>query len=449
MFNDSPPADASSLHGLCGGAVLLPGDRSYDNARAAWNLAVDQHPAAIAYPADAAETAEVVRAAAAAGLRVAPQGTGHNAGPLGALGDAVLLRTSAMIGTAVDPVTGRARVRAGVRWLDVTEAAADHGLAALHGSSPSVGVVGYSLGGGLGWYARALGQQSDSVTAVELVTADGQLVRADAAHEPELFWALRGGGGNFGVVTALEFALHPIRTVSAGALRWDWRHTGPVLRRWARWAAEAPDGVTSSLRLLPASATERRTVAVDAVVLGDVDRAAKVLAPLRELGPEVDTFAAATPRAVALMQLYPRDPSAIVADSAVLGGLPDAALDALQEAASPESGSSQVMVELRQLGGALGRPRPDAGASELADGAFLVVASTIASRLVPQEQSVGACTRVLAALAPYANGRHCLNFATRAVDARTGFPAESWQRLRAVRAAVDPGGLFLANHPLP
>src|SRR5690349_18800345 len=141
---------ANSLRGLCGGAVHLPGDPGYDTARTPWNVTVDQRPAAVAYPADADEVASVVRAAAAAGLRVAVQSTGHNAGALGPLDDAVLLRTSAMTSVTV---TGRtARAEAGALWIDVVEQAAPHGLAALHGSSPDVGIAGYSLGGGLGWY---------------------------------------------------------------------------------------------------------------------------------------------------------------------------------------------------------------------------------------------------------------------------------------------------------
>src|SRR4051794_18844793 len=145
---------ATSLAGLCGGAVHLPGDPGYDAARMPWNVAVDQRPAAVAYPTSAEDVSEVVLAAAKLGLRVAPQCTGHNAGPLGPLGDAVLLRTSALNGVEVDAERRIARVEAGALWQDVVEAGAVHGLAALHGSSPDVGVVGYSLGGGIGWYAR-------------------------------------------------------------------------------------------------------------------------------------------------------------------------------------------------------------------------------------------------------------------------------------------------------
>jgi FAD/FMN-containing dehydrogenase len=225
-----------------------------------------------------------------------------------------------MTGVRVDPATRRARVPAGSLWIDVVQDAAPHGLAALHGSSPDVGVVGYSLGGGIGWYARSLGLQTNSVSAVELVTADGSLVRADHDHEPDLFWALRGGGGNFGVVTALEFDLYPIQTAYAGMLAWDWKHAERVLARWAPWAAEAPDAV-----------------------LGDDDEAERILAPLRQLAPELDTFARVPAPSLVRLHMDPEGPTPVVSRSALLGDLPDAAFDALLGTAGPDSGSSLLV----------------------------------------------------------------------------------------------------------
>src|SRR3954462_4255935 len=227
MTVSPPPASAQAraetLRGLCGGAVHLPGDAGYDLARAPWNVQVDAFPAAVAYPAFPDEVAEVLRAASAAGLKVAPQGTGHGAAPLeGRLGETVLLRTAALGELSIDEDRRIARVGAGVLWGDLTDAAGTVGLAALHPSSPDVGVVGYSIGGGIGWYARRLGLQCNAVPAVELVLADGTFVRATADWEPDLFWAIRGGGTPLGVVCALEFRLHPLDTVTAGFLAWDW-----------------------------------------------------------------------------------------------------------------------------------------------------------------------------------------------------------------------------------
>ncbi len=212
--------------------LIRPGDPRYDAARGAWNAAVDQRPAAVAVPRTPAEVAAVVRAAADAGWRVAPQSTGHNAAALGPLDDVLLLRSTALTGVEVSPDTRTARVGSGTVWLPAVVAAAAHGLAALHGSSPDVGIAGYSLGGGTGWYARRLGLQTNALTAVELVAADGELLRVDAGHDPELFWALPGGGGNFGVVTALEFRLFPISSATAGMLVWDRADAARVLTRW-------------------------------------------------------------------------------------------------------------------------------------------------------------------------------------------------------------------------
>src|SRR3954463_15096375 len=198
---DPPRDELNLIRDLCGGAVALPGDDGYDAARSGFNLALDQRPPPGVYPADASEVAEVVDAARRLGLRVAGQSTGHNAGPLGDLRGTVLVKTSGMGGVAIDAARRIARVGAGAVWEDVVDAAAPPGLLALHGSSPTVGVTGYSLGGGMGWLARSHGLQTNSLTAIELVPAEGEFVRTDAGNDPELFWALRGGGGNFGIVT--------------------------------------------------------------------------------------------------------------------------------------------------------------------------------------------------------------------------------------------------------
>src|SRR5215470_7299069 len=214
------------------GKVLLPGDDGFNEARQAWNLAVDQRPAAVVFPESAAEVAAAIRYAADRGLRVAAQSTGHNAGPLGVLDDTVLLRTGRMRGIQINPRTRTARAEAGVVWLDVVQAAAQHGLAALAGSSPDVGVTGYTLGGGLSFLGRKYGLAAINVLAAEVVLADGRLVRADAEHETDLFWALRGGGGSFGVVTALEFRLFPHNQAYAGALWYPIERAAEVLHAW-------------------------------------------------------------------------------------------------------------------------------------------------------------------------------------------------------------------------
>src|SRR6516225_4920070 len=207
--------DLEALPAAIAGQVFVPGEAGYDRARQAWNLAVDQRPAVVVEAGSAADVAQAVRFARAHGMRIAPQGTGHGAGPLEPLDGAMLLRTTRMRTVHIDPAARAARAEAGAVWQDVTVPAAQYGLAALAGSSTTVGVTGYTLGGGLGWLARRYGLAANSVTAAELVTPDGDLVRADADHQSDLFWAVRGGGG-IGVVTALEMRLYPVRELYAG-----------------------------------------------------------------------------------------------------------------------------------------------------------------------------------------------------------------------------------------
>ena len=189
-----PDTASQQLADAAGFEVQLPGDPGYEAARLAWNRAVDQRPAAVAVPRSAHDVSRLVRLASEHGLRVAPQSTGHNAGPLAQRGldDVVVAKMSALNEVSIDPVRRIARVGGGAIWDPAVTAAATHGLAALHGSSPDVGIVGYSLGGGLGWYGRALGLAANHVTAAEIVIGDGTIVRTDAEHDPELLWAMRG-----------------------------------------------------------------------------------------------------------------------------------------------------------------------------------------------------------------------------------------------------------------
>ena len=206
----TPVPALSSLRQRFKGAVIEPGRDGWDAATQAFNTTVVQEPALVAVPADVADVIAIVEFARANGMQVAAQRTGHNAEPIGAMDDVILVKTDGLQGVEIDLGRRIARVASGSKWGDVVPRASDLGLAALHGSTPDVSVAGYSLGGGVGWYARKLGLSTNSVTAIELVTADGRLRRVDLDNEPELFWALRGGGGNFGVVTALEVQLYEL-----------------------------------------------------------------------------------------------------------------------------------------------------------------------------------------------------------------------------------------------
>jgi hypothetical protein len=450
---------AEPLRGLCGGSVQLPGDPAYDMARSPWNLQTRDFPAAVAYPAFPDEVAEVVRAAAAAGLRVAAQGTGHGAPPLeGRLTDAVLLRTSAMTDLDVDADRRTVRAGAGVLWGDLADAAGRHGLATRHPSSPDVGVVGYTLGGGIGWYARELGLQCNAVTAVELVLADGAFVRATADDEPDLFWALRGGAAPLGVVTALEFDVFALETVVAGHLIWDWTAVERVLPAWVAWCAEAPDEATTAFRLIdvpaapaiPGELRGRRIAMIDGAVLGDDASAAEVLAPLRALRPEFDTVARVPAASLVRLHLDPEGPTPAYASSTLVSGLPDEAIAAIIGSVGPGSGTRLAAAELRQLGGAVARPAPDGGALAALDASFLALGLGLGGgddEAWVQQRADAA--RFLSAVEPWATGRQYLPMLDDRTDTRQVFPPGVHTRLSAIRRAADPGNLFLAPHDDP
>lgn len=390
---------AMRLKAVCGGVVRLPGEPGYDAARTPWNMAFDQRPAAVGIPQTVEQLSRLVHHATRTGLRVAPQATGHGAGVLSGhdLSDVLLLRTSALKGVYVDAVHQIARVESGAVWEDVIEAAAPYGLTALHGSAPDVGVVGYTLTGGLSWYARKLGMAVNSVTAVELVTSTGEVVRADERNRPDLFWALRGGGGgaNFGIVTALELRLYPIPDVYAGMLLWDISRADEVVRTWAEWTGTAPEEVTTSLRVmrfpplpdLPPFLSGRSLVVIDGAVLLEDEPAGEVLAPLRALRPEMDTFGRMPATAVTRIHMDPEDPTPAVGAGTTLDRFDGDAVDAFLAEFGPGAQTPLFFVEVRQLGGALGRPAAGAGALPMLPASHTFLALGIA--MSPEMAAVG------------------------------------------------------------
>ena len=436
--------------------IVLPHDRDWDEARLAWNLAVDQQPAAVALPESARDVGAIVRWARERGLRVAPQGTGHNAHPLGSLAHTVLLKTERMRGVAIDARAQRARVEAGVLWAEVTEAAAEHGLAALAGSSPDVGVVGYTLGGGVSWLSRRYGLAANSVTAIELVNAEGELVRADADQNADLFWALRGGGGSFGVVTALEFALYPITDVHAGVLFFPLERGAEVLRAWRRWVDTAPDEVTSVGRFLqfppvpalPEHLRGQSFAVIEAVSLLGQDASDELLRPLRELGPQLDTFATIPAHSLDRLHMDPEHPVPGAGDGMVLSDLNDAAIDALVQTAGAGSHSPLLSVELRHAGGALARKVPGGGAVSSVNGRFLLFAVGMAPTHDAGTAVKAQVELVQNALAPWDAGRAYSNFATKRERGERLFGDLTYRRLQTVKATVDPDDVFRSNHPV-
>jgi len=456
MLSISPlSSDVATLRDALTGSVVLPGDDGWDAARQAWNLAVDQRPAFVALPESAGDVQAIVDFARSRGLRIAMQGTGHNASPLGPLEDTVLVKTSAMRGVEIDERNCTARVEAGAQWLDVTGPASEAGLAPLAGSAPDVGVVGYTLGGGLSWLGRRYGLAANRLLSAEVVTADGRLVHASRHENADLFWALRGGGGNFGAVVAIEFELIPMRTVYAGMLMFPAEQAREVMQAWREWTARVPDSVTTSCRIMnlppldniPDFVRGRSIVIIDGAVCEDAARAEELLAPLRALSPEMDTFADMAPVGLSYIHMDPEDPMPGMGDSAILDGLSPEVVDAIVDVAGPGSGSPILMVELRHIGGALGRYA--GGALSRFDGEYIYFAAG-----VPMDPAVVAALEahyalVGAAIAPHKQGRQYLNFAERATDPVAFYGEERYARLRRIKAEVDPLEIFRANHEIP
>jgi FAD/FMN-containing dehydrogenase len=447
----------SSLKRRFRGAIVERGADEWAGATRAFNLSLVQQPAFVAVPADEEDVRTIVDFARLNGLQIAPQRTGHNAEPLGSMDDVVLVKTDALQGVEIDAERRIARVRSGAKWETVVPRASALGLAALHGSTPDVSVAGYSLGGGVGWYARKLGLSTNSVTAIELVTADGELRRVDHEHEPELFWALRGGGGNFGVVTALEVQLYAIPEVYAGVLFFPWERSAEVLHAWHAWTHTVPDEVTSVGRILqfppipeiPEPLRGGQFTVVEAVVLADEREGAELLRPLRELGPAMDTFAMVPPVGIAELHMDPPEPVPYTGAGMMLGELADATIDAFVAAAGPGSGSPLVSAEIRHVGGALARSAPHHGALATFDASFL----TFALGMVFDEETYRANRAQLEvlhyALAPVDTGRQYLNFTEEETDPARFYTPETYRRLRAVKARVDGDNLLRANHPIP
>ncbi|MFF4687323.1 FAD-binding oxidoreductase [Streptomyces sp. NPDC001307] len=426
--------------------LLRPGDAGYGDEIAGFQLGFAQRPAAVVPARSAADAVAAVRYAAAAGLPVGVQATGH--GLPGGYEGGLLVSTRRMDGVAVDPGARSVRVQAGARWGQVVAAAEPYGLAPLNGSAPSVGAVSYTLGGGLGILAREFGYAADHVRWLDLVTADGELRHVTAGSDPELYWALLGAGQNLGIVTELEIGLVPVRTLYGGSLAFDGRAVDPaaVLRAYEAWTRTVPDGLTSSfaavpypdLPALPPHLRGRYVVSVRVAHTGaDGDR---IVAPLREIGPVLADSLREMPYAEShTIHSDPDFPHAYYGDSAVLRKLDVERAGELLRATGPEAGPMCV-VQVNHLGGALARPAPNA--VPYRDGRFLVRLLTVGER----ERARAVLDPAFALLAEDTLGR-TLNFAFGAGDRNTGlYGPGTRKRLARVKETYDPANLFRRNY---
>lgn len=443
--------------------LVRAGDPDWDGLRATYSLLIDQQPAAIAVPRDADEVAAAVRYARANGLRVAAQATGHGATTLGDLTRTLLVRTLELDEVAIDAAAARVRVGAGVRWRNVVPQLSEAGLAARHGSSPTVGIVGYSLGSGIGWLSRKHGLQPDAVTALECVLADGTQIRADADVHSELFWALRGAGGNGALVTAMEFDVVRQAHVYGGTLFFAAEQAADVMKTWAQMLPALPEELTTWVTMynfpdaphLPDAIRGRSFVAVMGVYLGsggaEVDtseleeRARVLLAPLIAHRPYRDTFAVMRPVDIAGITMDPPGPVSSRGTTAQMADLTDDTIDAVVELMA---GKELMMVQFRHVGGALHRPAEGGGVRPTVPGAITMYSVGILANPDTRPAVLDAQARLDGIIAPSSVGRFA-GFVEAVTDPAELFPADSLDRLREVIARYDPDDVFQASKPVP
>ncbi len=436
--------------------MLAPGDAGYDEARKVWNGAIDRRPALIARCHGAADVVAALRHARERDMVVAVRGGGHGVAGLAVCDDGLVVDLSPMRGIAVDPAARTARAQAGVLWGELDGATQEHGLATVGGIVTHTGIAGLTLGGGIGWLMRRHGATVDNLVGAEVVTADGEVLRASADEHPELFWGLRGGGGNFGVVTSFDYRLHAVGpTVLAGPVYYALDDAPEVLRFYRDYIADAPDELTTILNLrhapplafLPAAVHGRPVVAVVVCYAGSLERGEELLAPLRRFGsPIVDAIA---PRPyVELQELF----NAAVPHgwhyywkSWELPPLQDDAIDTLV-AQAEQITSDRSYIIVFQLGGAVARGQDTAFAQR--DAAHDVNINAVWLPDDPEpERHVEWARSCFAALEPFAGGRAYVNFlADEGADrVRAAYGEEKYARLVELKRAYDPSNVFRMN----
>lgn len=411
------PHDVIRLAAEVTGPVLLPGDERYAEETATWNLALAHRPAVVVGAAGAADVQAAGRFAAARDLPVAVVATGH--GAVVASDGAVLINLRRMDGISIDAQARTATVGAAVEMQSLIDAAADEGLAPLAGSSPNVGVVGFTLGGGLSpTLGRRYGFAADHVRTAEIVTPDGELRCIDAEAEPDLFWAIRGGKGNFGVITSLTVDLVPVTRLYGGGLFYTGEHVRKVLDVYRRIAAEAPEELSVSFAFLrlpalpfvPEPLQGRFIVHVRVAYLGSAADGANLIADLRGAVPLlIDSVAEMDYTAVAGIHADPLDPVPAYEISSMLQDFPQEAADALIAAAGPDVDTPALMIEIRQLGGALAREPRAPNAVGNRDAKFQLFAGAVGAPGM-EETFRGALDGLVRALAPWSRGRKQINF---------------------------------------
>jgi FAD/FMN-containing dehydrogenase len=439
------------------GSLVYPGDDDWNKARAAWVVNVDQRPAAVAVVRSVEDVSAVVTGVARNGLKIMAQASGHGAMPVGPSATPYWVRTAALHEVHVNPAERTVWVGAGAEWQAVTAAAAEHGLAVQAGSGPDVEVAGFLLSGGISWLSRSRGLAVNDVLKLQVVGADGAPRVVDHDHEPDLFWALRGGGGEFGVVTGFELRLHAVPTVSAGTLFFPMQRAGEVLHAWRRWTRTVSNRTMSCGRLLqfpplpelPPPLRGQAFAVVEVAHQGDLAELDATIAPLRDLGPDLDTITEMPPAGLFALHMDPPGPTPCRGNGMLINDLTPTAIDALVACAGHGSGSPLLAVELRHLGGAVAERPADAGAVGHLEAGFLMFAIGVTPDAATAAKVDAHVQLVEQALLPWASSIHYANFDERPGGGRNRFhDHRTLERLRAVKTRVDPTGMFTGAHPL-
>jgi hypothetical protein len=445
-----PRAPFERLRADLTGPIHTPDDPEYATVSSPWNLAVPMRPAAVVAARTPEDVAATVRFARQHGCTVGVQATGH--GAEASLAGHILVVTAGLDEVAVHP-EGWARVGAGVKWLKVIEAAAPHGLAPLNGSTSDVGVVGYTTGGGVGPLARTFGLAADRVRAFDVVTGDGVLRHVTPTEHPDLFFALRGGKGAAGIVTAVEFDLVHLPTFYGGAVYFDGEDAAAVVERWRGWSADLPEQATTSFALfqlpelpeVPTPLAGRMSLAVRFAWTGEAEEGRRLLDEIRAVAPVILDDAALKPyTAIDSVHADPVDPLPVVDPAILLDDFTEATADRLLALAGPGSGSPQLLVELRQLGGAYSREASHPNAFCHRSARYSLLAVGMADSEATGSDAMEHAERLFAALAEWDTGGIWPNFGP-AHDERTArraYDEQTLQRIAAVVQKYDPDGVL-------
>ncbi len=456
--SEAPTIEVERLRAAVRGPVLLPADPGYDAARAIWNGAIDRRPACIARCTGVADVVATVGFARERDLQVAVRSGGHGVGGHALCEGGLVIDLSPMKGIRVDPVARTATAEAGVLWGELDRETQLHGLATVGGIVTHTGIAGLTLGGGIGWLTRKYGATVDNLVSVDLVTADGEVLTASEDENPGLFWAIRGGGGNFGIVTSFEYRLHPVGPiVLAGQVFHALEDAPELLRFYREFIAAAPDELTTIFELsvapaapfLPEEVHGKPIVIVGACYAGSPDEGAEVVRPLKQFGHPIVDLLEPKPYTALQSMFDPMVPHGWSRywKSVELPPLTDDAIDTLVEHASAVTSPKSYCIVF-QLGGALARVGEDETAFSQRDAAHNVNVNAVWTEEDPDgERHIAWARDFFDALQPHAGGRVYLNFLGEEGGSRVrqAYGARNYERLVELKRAYDPTNFFRLN----